>query len=253
MGYYGKTKAEHMARSILPSTKCVRKDRRFIHKRTRAAVRASTHKACLHYEQGTYYAMDIDAPETRGQMERLVSDRREADKVSHFITWVEKTTAKMSVEDRRGYIKKLMPKGVIGEHALGHLRRVEGFELNPFAYSWRRAYSKPRVSLYSIVTAIIANPSNVAALNQAVRRRLKVLLNLMTSTELLRLKALPVEHPDDVLKGVSDLPRWWRHTRGLSEKAVREVAEAIHAGRFEDCWVEGVFFARCAPEEGNLV
>jgi hypothetical protein len=59
----------------------------------------------------------------------LVYWRRAADKLNHFERWAVQVTRDLPVEARLGHMRSVLPGGLIGDHAMSHLRWLP--ELNP--------------------------------------------------------------------------------------------------------------------------
>ncbi len=125
-------KARDMERSVLPSTarKGSRDTRRIIHRRERAHERYLIQqlRRCPDIE-------DFDENLTfsdrhRRDIAEMVEDRRSADKVGPLVRWAERkieqdsALAAASFQDREVHFAKLLPPGLIGDHALFHLRWV---------------------------------------------------------------------------------------------------------------------------------
>jgi hypothetical protein len=109
-----KEKTRDMIRSILPS-------------KARGAARID--KALLKRAHRRDVRIDVslrDFETTKADFARDVSlwsvvwDRRAADKLNHFIRWCEKITAGLSAEEKLGYVKGLLPRNLIGDHAYSH-------------------------------------------------------------------------------------------------------------------------------------
>ena len=120
-------KARDMARSVLPSTarKDARETRAQIHGRERARERR------VLFDLRWYLDPDDFEGELgnvhRRELAWMVADRREADKVGSLLRWAERTVEHdpelscASREDRETYFRKLLPPGLIGNHAISHL------------------------------------------------------------------------------------------------------------------------------------
>jgi hypothetical protein len=118
---HGDHKAKEMARSILPSRwRGAGKVRAFIHRAARRQVSQSLHALNLDpalWDDGVELGeeAELDLP-------GFVNRRRGSDKLNHFERWaVERTRALPKVE-RLGHLRALLPAGLIGEHAMTHLR-----------------------------------------------------------------------------------------------------------------------------------
>lgn len=135
---YGDEKSLEMARSILPSTrsKQARAQKRMVNKRERAVARhALRHVDPVDYEVDQRYPLGWQDKRHR---DYLIWERRAADKLSHFETWAEQVTADMPKQDRLSYIKKILPDGLIGQHAVSHIDWKDHFCEDFFAHAWRR-------------------------------------------------------------------------------------------------------------------
>lgn len=145
-------KARDMARSVLPSTRRrgARMHRSHAHARERHRVRAALHEVAT-YDDPDDYEGDLTW-EARRAISEMVGERRAADKVAPLMRWAERTVERdpvlrdASFEQRVAHFRRLLPKGLIGRHALTHLAWV----LDPDPYwPWRphqnRAQSGPTV------------------------------------------------------------------------------------------------------------
>jgi hypothetical protein len=70
---------------------------------------------------------DLDADSTR-ELRHVVWHRRQRDKVNPFQRWARAVTAELPRDDRLERVRGLLPRGLIGEHALSHLSWDEHFE-----------------------------------------------------------------------------------------------------------------------------
>lgn len=155
---YGEAKTRDMARSILPATN--RRDARHtaasIKRHNRRVTRQALHEwksyeDPLEYE-GHIYGYD-DSPATggeegpKGNIKSHMWDRRNHDKLNHFIRWAEAATAHLDDPHARYmYIKKILPDNLIGRHALSHLEFVEAFNYRADVHS-RYTFTAPRKML----------------------------------------------------------------------------------------------------------
>lgn len=135
---YGDDKPLEMARSILPSTarRMAREDKRYVHSRRRQAVRDE-----LHFYEGQRVEdvvevepEEVAPPKVGRRRSKAESDvmynrfeRRAADKLAHFERWAQRITEGVPVEEQMDYMRRLLPdNGIIGAHAMSHLRSVIG-------------------------------------------------------------------------------------------------------------------------------
>lgn len=127
-----------MARSILPSTW-----RKAAHakQRVKRANRRAVSQAMGRIVEDPSEWDEADGLFDTGQREvrAIVNQRRGADKVKPFIRWAVKATAELPKESRLDHLRGLLPKGLIGSHALSHLTRLEPFDLRP-----RRVWKRTR-------------------------------------------------------------------------------------------------------------
>lgn len=123
-------KHRDIARSVLPSTarKAARDNRAGVRNRERANERQLLHDLRV--------GIDFDdfegdcAWRNRRDLADMIEDRRGADKVGPLLQWAERTIAnsrhltEASPEDREAHFRKVLPPGLIGDHAISHLWRV---------------------------------------------------------------------------------------------------------------------------------
>jgi hypothetical protein len=128
-----------MARSLLPSKwrKGARKERALIHRGSRREPREAMSRLAREPEGWE----DLPTPGDASSVEigHLVRHRRYADKVNPFIRWATAVTRELPRESRLSHVRGLVPRGVIGEHALVHLERTEAFE-SLTEREWRYAH-----------------------------------------------------------------------------------------------------------------
>lgn len=136
---YGEQKARDMARSLLPSTwrKGARRKRAGHHR----TARRQTHEELVQLARDVEEAdaldfTEVEEAEARG-LRDLVWERRAADKVNPFIRWATVVTKELPQESRLSFVRGSMPRGVIGEHAVQHLKWAPAFE-NPREREWRQ-------------------------------------------------------------------------------------------------------------------
>lgn len=124
--YYGSEKVRQMIRSLLPSTNRngARNDKRAVKQAFRSKNKRKLRQVAAHsYEWDDDIWFENDARELR----MVVQNRRNADKVGPFINWVTAKTKDMPQENRKSYVRRLVPDNTIGQHALTHLPR-SGFD-----------------------------------------------------------------------------------------------------------------------------
>jgi len=127
MPIYGDAKKRQMARSILPSKSSNGGRRAPTKQHIKGAERSRVRDQlarinCL--EDAEEWDGEFTEPRIyRGRIRDFVRNRRDADKLNHFIRWAKVTVLRDEIkqEDRKGYFKSILPSGLIGDHALGHL------------------------------------------------------------------------------------------------------------------------------------
>jgi hypothetical protein len=128
-------KDRDMARSILPSRN--REPARAAKAHIKRAARRRCRQACGALAQlGAYGGEDWDArldlrayPDA--EIRIIVRLRRAGDKLNHFERWAIARTRNLPIDDRLGAMTAVLPGGLIGDHALSHLRQLR--EINPAA------------------------------------------------------------------------------------------------------------------------
>ena len=154
-------KARDMARSVLPSTarKSARHAGASIHGRERARLRSELHALRVAGD-----ADDFEGDLTwtaRRDIEEMVDDRRGADKVGPLLAWAERLVERdpalgaATPEDREVYFRKILPPGLIGNHAISHLRWVLDDRRRAWSSSRRDQASAPNPDA-ALVAEIIA-------------------------------------------------------------------------------------------------
>jgi|GEM_PF-2063823 len=120
---YGEDKSLEMARSLLPSTRrqAVRKSRTRLHRSVRRTARTRVAQLIRAPELAEDCA-ELDE-DTSSEMRGLVWERQAADKVNPFIRWATQRTLDQPRDLRMGLLRKMLPHGLIGQHALSHLKQ----------------------------------------------------------------------------------------------------------------------------------
>lgn len=149
-----KDKIRDMIRSILPSkaVKGARTDRTQTHRANRKKVRQTLHQYNQEgWEDEDKMVMRLHESDfvRRRNIREMVRDRREADKLNHFVRWCKEKTKHISEDnpqERYDYIANLIGGSgdVIREHALGHF--ISPWEFNIEAsgsYRWRYRDTRP--------------------------------------------------------------------------------------------------------------
>lgn len=110
-------KLKDMVESILPCKAHYRKTAYYFKRMERRRVRhiVSINLRTCDQEGYTDRNLGLKPYQTRN-----VSDRRVYDKVNHFMRWGERLTEGLPKQEALGYIRKLLPHNVIGDHAYSH-------------------------------------------------------------------------------------------------------------------------------------
>lgn len=151
---YKHHKTREMLRSILPSKS--RTSSRFFKKEAKRAARSNINQALRDYRytedwdddsELLMHIHDQDGIQKR-KIRNTVRDRRDADKINHFVRWAEHLTKDIDGkrEKRAAFIAHIGGSGdLIREHAIGHF--ISPYQLNPI---WDRIYPDPVVEPVSI-------------------------------------------------------------------------------------------------------
>jgi hypothetical protein len=166
-------KARDMARSVLPSTarKAARKQRALIHGRERARLRAALHESRTIGDPDDFEGDLVWI--ARRNLEEMVDDRRGADKVGPLLAWAERLVETVpaltdaSLEDREFYFRKILPPGLIGNHAISHLRWI--LDDDRRTWSWSRANPQSRPTADVDLVAEILTAGCHGELNRRIR------------------------------------------------------------------------------------
>lgn len=153
-------KTRDMARSALPSTRRrgARQDRALAHKTERSRLRSALHELAA-YDDPDDYEGELTW-EARREIAWMVDDRRAGDKLGPLLHWAERIVERdpalrdAPYEAQLTYFARLLPDGLIGRHALQHLR----FVLDDPTWAWWRRRStrpEPRPSVREKVEAIV--------------------------------------------------------------------------------------------------
>lgn len=126
MPIYGEEKLLQISRSILPSKQ--RQNARFEKRYTARSERRISRQRLKSFED--YDELDFNIPIKR-RFSFTVQNRRDADKLSHFERWAEKKANSFgdTPSERICKLRKILPKGLIGEHAISHLRWLNKYNV----------------------------------------------------------------------------------------------------------------------------
>ena len=175
-------KVRQMARSLLPSTnrKAMRKARAGIHRAARREVQQDLD------EWLRYADMEREMPPLATweaeTIQRQVTRRRVFDKVNPFIRWATARTRDMPWDARLGYVRGILPQGVIGEHALDHLEGTDAFEdpveaeqlrrcMDLFGSQRHRGAVRDRGEQAALLRKLLEQPDGQHTFNRFLRER----------------------------------------------------------------------------------
>jgi hypothetical protein len=172
-------KARQMARSLLPSTRgdLASHDRARIHRTARREVRLELAE-WLHRGDPDADLPPL-APWEPGKVREVVCQRRARDKVNPFIRWASARVRGLPFDAREGHVRGLLPKGLVGEHALFHLKQSPAFKPPIEEERWRR-YRLDRAERMRrmdpgeqarLLRALILEPDGQRTFNHFLRER----------------------------------------------------------------------------------
>jgi hypothetical protein len=160
-------KLRDMVRSILPSRHRTgpRAEKAYRKRKHRRAIRAE-----LRLEDAEVTAVDFlrDVKVTD-----IVNWRRGGDKLAHFMRWCEKITAGLSKEEALGFVRSILPKSLIGDHAYAHWRDHVKYRGRRYV-RWteikrRREQSWADSASFRLRRALEVDPTLHARLNAAIK------------------------------------------------------------------------------------
>lgn len=171
---HGDHKARDMARSILPSRwRGAQGERARLQRAARRQVHGSLR--WLLRDPGAWED-GVDFDETLGgQLSSFVWQRRAADKLNPFMRWAAEHTRALPLASRLGAMRAVLPRGVIGAHAVQHLERRPDFDtrLRP-PLSLRRRTLLDRGEVAELLRRVVDTPDGLRCLNEALRRAVRV-------------------------------------------------------------------------------
>lgn len=215
-------KRRDMARSILPSTS------REPAKDIARVKRASRRRIAQHLSVVNGVPEDwddaLDAVDLRAypgiEIREHVQWRRAADKLNHFQRWAVRVTRDVRREDRLSGLAATLPRGLVGDHAMSHLRELPELAPDP-------AHRTPRQAFWDREDAERAACRQRCA-TEAARRRARLVAAVTTydgHRALNRaMKAVPVcdpprwrtlAGPHDVDAFLADVARWYAWRQAL--------------------------------------
>jgi len=251
-------KAKDMARSILPSRwRGAAKSRAHLHRRQRRTVSQSLNaleRDPASWDEGVEFG-EVFEPD----VSMFVSRRRSSDNVSHFERWAIARTRELPKVHRLGALASVLPDGLIGQHAMSHLKRRR--ELAPdrddLRVTWlRRALFLERGHLAELLRDLLTVHEGVRWLHRALKSASRVSGTTRIAIEFRALRGHPDVLPFLDWRAGGDGRSWWkphsgvwaaRHVvdlfcRAFHERRDAEAAyrRAIANGPVPDRWYEYV-------------
>lgn len=136
-----KNKGRDMSRSVLASTRRdAKKDKRAVNKRYRMSVR----NAISTFDGDDINDSLINDGKRRSNMQFVVRDRREADKLGPLYRWAESVAANSRPLDRERRVRNVLPIGPIGDHAWLHVSTLDSFRVHEHEVPWWRTTKEDR-------------------------------------------------------------------------------------------------------------
>jgi hypothetical protein len=230
-------KLKDMIRSILPSKnrEAARLAKALESRRTRRGVRADVRldnpKADLN--------RDADQSEN-------VSWRRGGDKLNHFMRWCEAITDGMTLQESLDYVRSILPRNLIGDHAYGHwedYRRYRGRYASYSEQGQRRLQSFIDSAVFRLRRALIVDPTLHGRLNAEIKTRKPVdqprrlLAGVHDVGDFVRAIApsrywFETPNPHDLERAITlELIEWIERTKGGRKVALRVLGETSVAKR----------------------
>lgn len=221
MPTYGEDKIRDMAHSVLPSKrrKAAKEDLKNVKRKNRRKVRGSLGNVTRHTYLNDDPADVFDDVEDdfeffpSGEINYLVRERRNADKINPLMRWAEQATKKIKDPVQRYmWVKDKMPKGLIGRHAMTHVDDVDGIEApgyNPFYYTrYSNYYRAPAEhDVRAELIKLLAIPGAHKRLNAAIKqyRPWSFKEDRTYNRETHKWELIPCSHSPRVLMGVHDV------------------------------------------------
>ena len=159
-----KDKLRDMVRSILPS-------------KNREAARAAKALTNRVHRRGVRVHLHHDDRD-RVDLTRAASQssnvqwRRGGDKLNHFIRWCEQITAGMTTDDALSYVRAILPRTLVGDHAYGHWERHRRPWISRFSFPRAQtAQSFIDSTTFRLRRALGIDPELHARINRSIKDR----------------------------------------------------------------------------------
>lgn len=178
-------KRKDMIRSVLPSK----------NREAARAAKAIVSRANRRGVRGDLQHVDFETTSKDLTREAYQSDnvrwRRDGDKLNHFMRWCHAITAGMTPQEKLDYVRALLPRNLIGDHAYSHWETEVGIgrQFSRF-FNWR-----PRRSLQSFYDSARSRLRRALQIDPDLQRRI--------NTEIKHLKQ--PDEPRRLLLGIHDV------------------------------------------------
>lgn len=188
-------KLRDMVRSILPS-------------RYRTGPRAEKLQRKRSHRRDLRIDLAVEDPESTAAdflrdvyVEDIVFWRRAGDKLGGFLRWCHAITRGMSERDALGYVRGIVPRGVIGDHAYAHweLERSTKHRFGRFA---RTIWKSPAQRRQSYIDSTTVHLTRALDLDPSLHGRLNAIIKARK----------PFDQPRRLLRGVHDVAAFVRDT-----------------------------------------
>lgn len=158
-----------MARSILPSRwRSAGREKARVKRAARRQL--STVMAFLSNDPEAWDDVDGVYESSDREVRGVVNRRRSSDKVNPFIRWATETTKHLPKDSRVRHLRGVLPKGLIGDHALVHLTRLEPFDLRPRKVWKRQSRLLDRGHLANVLRRVLEEKGGHALVNEVLAR-----------------------------------------------------------------------------------
>lgn len=158
-----------MARSILPSRwRSAGREKARVKRAARRQV--STVMASLSNDPDAWDDVDGVYETADREVRGIVDRRRSSDKVNPFIRWATETTKHLPKDSRVRHLRGVLPRGLIGDHALFHLTRLEPFDLRPRKVWKRKSLLLDRGHLANVLRRVLEVKGGHALVNEVLAR-----------------------------------------------------------------------------------
>ncbi len=205
-----------MARSVLPSRwRSAGREKARVKRAARRQV--STVMASLSNDPEAWDDVDGVYESSDREVRVVVNRRRSSDKVNPFIRWATETTKHLPKDSRVRHLRGVLPKGLIGDHALVHLTRLEPFDLRPRKVWKRQSLLLDRGHLANVLRRVLEVKGGHALVNDVLARHAIV---DERDRPLARAEVRLLRGVHDVMPFLDELDRW-------SKRPLRYVLDAL--------------------------